>query len=290
MGKELARSEKLKSAIEDVLSEFKKAPRQKINQTDPDCANMSSIQGKHAGYNVQSVVDEKNGLIVHAEPVNEVNDLHQFANQIDQANEVLGKNCETACADAGYADTDELEKIDAKGIKVIVPSHRQALREGAKPFNKQEFRYDKERDCYYCPEGHSLTYRSTYHKTGNRYYMIMDKSLCNRCQHSGICTTGKRGRRLVRLHNEAVKEKLETQYEQKDSQRIYTSRKDLVEHPFGHMKRNLKTDSFLLRGQPGVQAETSLLASCFNIVRMISILGVSGMIRKLQTITALASA
>jgi len=249
---------------------------------------MSSIHGKHASYNVQSVVDEKNGLIVHAEPVGEGNDLHQFASQIDQANEVLGKNCETACADAGYADTDELEKIDAKGIKVIVPSQRQALHKGAKPFSKQEFRYDKARDCYYCPEGHNLTYQSTYHKTGNRYYMITKKSLCDRCQHLGICTTGKRGRRLVRLHNEAVKEKLETHYEQEESQTIYAKRKDRAEHPFGHMKRNLKIDSFLLRGRRGVQAETSLIASCFNIVRMISILGVSQMIRKLPTIMTLA--
>ena len=60
---------------------------------------------------------------------------------------MLEKNCETACADAGYADTDELEKIDAQGIKVIVPSQRQALRGGANPFCKQEFNYDEENDC-----------------------------------------------------------------------------------------------------------------------------------------------
>ena len=288
MEKELAKADKLKSAIEDVLSEFKKSPHEKINQTDPDCANMRSIQGKHASYNVQSVVDEKNGLIVHAEAVSEANDRNQFAKQIEQANNVLEKSCETACADAGYADTDELEKIDAKGIKVIVPSHRQALHDGPKPFNKKEFRYDKERDCYYCPIGHSLTYRNTYHKTGNRYYMITDKSLCYSCRHWGICTSSKFGRRLVRLHNEVVMEKMEIQYEQEESQKIYAKRKDRVEHPFGHIKRNLKTDSFLMRGRQGVQAETSLLASCFNIVRMIRILGVSEMIRKLPTIKEVA--
>jgi len=41
------------------------------------------------GYNVQSVVDDRHGLIVHAEAVNESNDVHQFRVQIDQANEVL---------------------------------------------------------------------------------------------------------------------------------------------------------------------------------------------------------
>ncbi len=285
MDKELAKAGTLKSTIEDVLTEFKETERKKINQTDPDCANMRSIQGKHASYNVQSVVDDKNGLIVHAEAVNDTSDINQFANQIEQAHEVLEKSCKTACADAGYADTDELERIDAQGIKVIVPSQRQALRQEAKPFSKQEFSYDKEHDCYYCPEGHRLKLSTTYKETGNKYYQITDKQLCYSCQHWGICTKGKAGRRLVRLHNEAIKKKLEAQYEKPDSQEIYAKRKARVEHPFGHIKRNLKTDAFLMRGCDGVQAETSLLATCFNMARMITIMGVSGLIEKLSTTT-----
>jgi len=133
MDKELSKAQTLKSSIKKALAAFKDTERKKINQTDPDCANMRSIQGKHASYNVQSVVDDKNGLIVHAEAVDDVNDLNQFARQIEQANEVLQKPCEVACADAGYADTEELEKIDAKGIKVIVPSHQQVSGDGKKP-------------------------------------------------------------------------------------------------------------------------------------------------------------
>jgi len=79
MDKELAKAETVKSTIKDVLAEFEATERKKINQTEPDCANMSSIQGKHASYNVQSVVDDKNGLIVHTEAVNDKNDLKQFA-------------------------------------------------------------------------------------------------------------------------------------------------------------------------------------------------------------------
>jgi transposase len=281
MDKELAKTQTLKNTIEDILKEFKETDRKKINQTDPDCANMSSPQGKHASYNVQSVVDDKNGLITHAEAVSDATDISQFARQIEQAHEVMEKPCETACADAGYADTDELEKIDAQDIIVIVPSQRQALHEDPNPFIKQEFNYDKERDCYYCPEGHRLKLVSVYKKTGDKYYQIMNKQLCFSCQHWGCCTKGKTGRRLVRLHNEEIKEKLEAQYEQTESQEIYSKRKDRVEHPFGHIKRNLKTDSFLLRGRDGVQAETSLLATCFNIARMITIMGVSGILQKL---------
>ena len=281
MDKELSKAQTLKSSIKKALAEFKDTARKKINQTDPDCANMRSIQGKHASYNVQSVVDDKNGLIVHAEALDDVNDLNQFARQIEQANEVLQKPCEVACADAGYADTEELEKIDAKGIKVIVPSHQQVSGDGKKPFSKQQFNYDKEHDCYYCPEGHELRLKQTCGKTGNKYYQITEKQLCYNCQHWGICTTGKVGRRIVRLDNEEIKEKLEAQYEQQESKEIYARRKSRVEHPFGHIKRNLKTDAFLMRGHDGALAETSLLATCFNMARMITIVGVSGLIEKL---------
>jgi transposase len=282
MGKELAKANTLKSTIEEVLLEFKETQRKKINQTDPDCANMSSVQGKHASYNVQSVIDDKNGLIVHAEPVNDTSDLNQFARQIEQAHEVLKKPSEVACADAGYADADELEKIDAQEVKVIVPSKRQAQRKAPEPFSKQEFTYEKEHDCYYCPEGHKLKLSTVYKKTGDRYYMITDKRLCFNCRHWGTCTTGKSGRRIFRSDNEELVEKFESQYGQEESQKVYAKRKDRVEHPFGHIKKNLKTDAFLMRGRDGVQAETSLLATCFNIARMISILGVSGLIGELS--------
>lgn len=275
-----------KEAIVEVLAQFDATAQRKINLTDPDCANMRSPQGKHASYNVQTVVDDHKGLIVHAEAVNDPTDLNQFAQQIEQAHEVLGKACESACADAGYADTAELEKIDAQGVQVIVPSQRQALRQGPKPFGKQDFRYDPQADCYYCPEGHRLKWSSTYPKTGNRYYTITDKQLCFACRHWGRCTASRFGRRVVRLHNEPVKEKLEAQYEQPDCQRIYARRKARVEHPFGHIKRNLKTDSFLMRGREGVQAEASILSTCFNLARMITIKGVFGLIRGLSLAAA----
>lgn len=285
MDKELASAEKLKSRMKDVLAELQESPRTKINLTDPDCANMASVQGKHASYNVQSVVDDKNGLIVHVEAVSDTNDQNQFARQVEKAIDVLKKDCKVACADAGYADTNELEKIDSKNIQVIVPSQRQALHGPEDPFAKQNFTYDREKDCYVCPEGHCLNHVATEKATGIKRYQITDKQLCLACKNWGRCTTSTTsGRRVLRLPNEDTRERLEQQYRQEDSQKIYARRKARAEHPFGHLKHNLKVTSFLLRGREGVQAETSVLAACFNIARMITLLGgVPALIRKLGT-------
>jgi transposase len=281
MDRELTQKKQLKERMQEALKTLKETGRADVNLTDPDCALMHSIQGSHASYNVQSVVDDKNGLIVHAEVVQEATDVNQFATQIGQANEVLEEPCKVACADAGYADTEELQKIDGQQIKVIVPSQRQALHEEEGPFSKSHFRYDKEQDCYWCPEGNRLRYDWTDKQSGKRFYQITNGKICRRCVHDGQCTSAKKGRRITRMALEEIKEKFEVQYEEPESQEIYKRRKARVELPFGHIKRNLKTDGFLMRGRSGVNAETSLLATCFNLARMITILGVSGLIDKL---------
>lgn len=282
MDKELAKSQNLQERIKEALSFFASEEKRYVNQTDPDCAIMHSVQGSHAAYNIQSVVDDQHGLILQAEAVNDTSDVQQFSRQIEQANDVLGTSCKVACADAGYANTDDLEKIDGKDIKVVVPSQRQALHEEEGPFSKSHFTYDAHQDCYFCPEGHRLCYLSTDKKNGKRHYRIEEKGGCFCCPHYGQCTQSPRGRKIIRLRNEEVKLKLEAQYEEASSQEIYARRKTRVEHPFGHIKRNLKTDAFLLRGREGVQAETSLLATCFNVARMITILGVGKLIDKLS--------
>lgn len=286
MKKELKNKKVLKVKVENILKELKEENKKAINTTDSECTRINSLQGSHQGYNLQGVVDEKYGLIVNEDVVSENNDLNQFAEQINQANEVLEKKCDTACADSGYANTNELQKIDKQKIKVVVPSQRQASRKEPKAFDKSNFQYDSEKDCYICPENHSLPYRRTNKREQNKVYMISEKTICKQCPHWGVCTKSQQGRQVTRLINEEVRQRLEAQYEEAESQAIYKLRQQKAELPFGHIKRNLKVDAFLLRGRDGVKAEASLLASCFNIRRMISIIGISALIEKLKNLAS----
>ena len=281
MKKELSNNETLKTKVSDILNKLEAEGKTSLNTTDADCTKIHGRQGSHAGYNIQSVVDEKHGLIVSSNVVNENNDLHQFANQIEQAHEVLAKKCLTACGDAGYADVNELEKIDSQGVKVIVPSAKQAEKvKRSDPFDKAHFQYDEANDCYICPEGKVLRYSHTESQKLKMTYRA-GVEVCRECKFLERCTTNAKGRTITRLHHEEVKKKLEVQYEQRQSQEVYKLRKEKVELPFGHIKHNLKVSGFLLRGLAGVKAEASILSSCFNIARMISIIGVAGLITKL---------
>jgi transposase len=280
MEEELIDQRNLRERIKGLLAEFKTkgdltkdGVQRTVNQTDPECALMRSIHGSHASYNAQSVVDDKNGLIVHADAVSETKDINQLSEQVEQAEEVMEKNCEVVCADAGYSNTKELEKLDGKDIKVVVPSQRQALHKPEKPFSKSQFTYNAHEDCYYCPEGHPLIY-STQKRGGEQLvYRIKDANLCRQCKNFGICTNARQGRKINRLLREELKEKIERQFNEPGSQEIYARRKTRAEHPFGHIKHNLGIRNFLLRGRDGAKAEISIGATCFNIARMITLLG-----------------
>ena len=270
---ELTDQEALRDKVKSILNDIEQQDRPSVNTVDPDCTKMHSRQGNHAGFNGQIVVDEKNGLIVSSDVVNENNDKHQFADQIDQANEVLGKKCDTACGDAGYATVEELEKIDNQDIKVIVPSQRQTEGKEPEPFDARNFIYDRKNDCYICPEGNILSLRNIERKRRRKIY-LGDSSTCRACKHFGDCTTNRlHGRKVTRLIKEDIRQKIERQYELPENQEIYKLRKQNAEHPFGHIKHNLGVAGFLLRGIAGVKAEFSIMTSCFNIARMISLLG-----------------
>ena len=278
---DLADQEALRCKVKSILNDIEQEGRPSVNTTDHDCTKTHSRQGDHAGYNGQIVVDEKHGLIVNDDVVDENTDNHQFAEQINQANEVLEKKCETACSDSGYAKVEELEKIDKQGIKVIAPSQRQASGKAPEPFDSRNFTYDRDNDCYICPKGKILSYKRIERKRRRKVY-LGPASTCRACEHFGTCTKNRiHGRKVTRLLKEDFRQKVERQYELPENQEIYKLRKQKVELPFGHIKHNLGVTGFLLRGLAGVKAEFSIMTGCFNIARMISLLGTEKLVESL---------
>ncbi len=142
---------------------------------------------------------------------------------------------------------------------MIVPQQKHTSSRKDTSFDKDKFQYDTEKDCYICPEDHVLSYRSVDTVKKSKKYQITDSALCLNCQNFNVCTKSKRGRRISRLINAEVRERLKSQYEEPESQAVYKLRQQKAEIPFGHVKRNLKVSAFLMRGRDGARAEMSLL-------------------------------
>ncbi len=287
MREDLNNKENLKNKITDALATIQKNDLEKINITDNDAINFKGRQGSHAGYNAQVVTDEKHGMIVSASVVAEGNDFNLFSQEISAANEVLENDCKIAVADAGYSSVLDLKKSLDDTLDVIVPNQKQALH-NPKPlgdFDREKFIYDEKKDCYMCPLGKTLSKKKLREEKALVEYRTPDKLTCINCQEFGNCTTSKDGRTVTRHVEEKLKEQLAERYDSESGKEIYARRKEVAELPFGHIKRNLNGGYFLVRGIEAVNAEFSLLASCFNMTRMISLLGgVSSIVNKLKLI------
>jgi transposase len=281
MPKELGQQQRLKQSIVNALGELakrsshtKNGKERDINRVDPQSTVMQSSQGKHPGYNMQSVVDNKNGLIVSVDAVSDANDQNQFAPQIKAAEQTLDKKCKIACADAGYSNVEHLIKVESEQTKVILPSQKQASGDPPQMFDKNQFVYDQQTDCYRCPQAQRLIFRRFQNtQRTKRTYRIERPAICRACQHFGSCTKSNQGRSVVRHVNEEVKEHIEQRFDKAEYRQIYENRKERVEHPFGYIKKAIGFTQFGLKGLDGARAEAAIVATCFNLTRMITLLG-----------------
>jgi hypothetical protein len=284
------KKEKLIERMRDVLAQLEKEPSHRsVNTTDPDAVKAKFRQGSHAAYNVQSTVDGKHGLIVNVDAVSQHDDSNQLSGQIKQAEEVLEIKPKHVVADSRYSSVKDVKGIDFD-INVIVPSMKQAQEDKGlhpiKAFDKKGFEYRAERDEYECPGGEILRFKNLT-PSGDRTYQGKG-SVCVKCRNFGSgdnrCTNCRTGRRVTRLADEVFKEYLEGNYKKTENQARYKLRKEKVEHPFGHMKRNLGIGQFLTRGRDKVNAEASLMGICFNMARMISLMGVPKLVMRLSEV------
>lgn len=277
--------------IKDVLVELEATGKKSINSIDSDCVNGKTRQGTHAIHNMQTTTDGKHGLIVNTECVGQSNDYNQLSPQMEQSSETIGHKPQHVVADSGYASVDDLKKISSE-INIVVPSKKQA--QAAKgacavgEFDRTRFIFNEEKNEYTCPMVNRLRYIGRSKATGQELYKAQG-SMCRGCVHFGDpklgkCTHCPTGRKIARLTDEKFKEQLEENYMKPENQKLYALRKETAEHPFGHLKRNLGAGQFLLRGKEKVNAEAAVLATCFNMARMMTIMGIQGLISAFRSV------
>ena len=286
--KELADQKTLKALIAEIAKELKESGKHKLNTTDSDSFVSKSDRGAKMYHNGQVVVDEKHGLIVNTDVVNQSVDANQLSVQAEQSQDTLDKKPKNICADNGYYSIGDIEKLDPE-INVIVPSQGQLIKERTpdkiKPFSKYAFTYNDTRDCYICPENKELrrTDLTIPDKPNAMIYQARRRD-CKHCIRFGVCTTSVNGRKIIRQTNEALMQRLAQIYDSDTGQQIYKLRKQKAELPFAHFKHNMNIRQLLLRGIAKAGVELNLCAIGYNLTRMISLLGVTGLKEAIITV------
>lgn len=251
-----------------------------ISLTDPDSRSMPLGGGRTTvvGYNVQFSVDPKHKLILDHQVTNNVTDRDLLSDMAKRAKEILGVDQLEALADMGYYHGKEIKACLDEGITPYIPKPRTSANRKRGLFAKEDFQYDPEKDCYWCPAGESLTFRfqTTEKKRDIKYYAT---PACAHCTIRHQCTSSKDGRRITRWVDEDLLDEMERRV--RASPEKMKLRKQLAEHPFGTIKRPWNQGYFLTKGLENVGTEMSLTVLAYNIKRAINILGVPKMLEAL---------
>ena len=260
---------------EGLSQQLAESGEKQISLTDAEARLMKGRQGHHVSYNVQIAVDSKHKLVADFAVTNEGNDVNCLAALAQGAQRELGAKELKVCADRGYYNTAQIKECEEAGIEVHMEKPERPSPAGIFPL--EQFSYDETKDVYTCPAGKRLSYRVTDKQKQVRCYWT---EACHSCPLKSQCTTGKGPRKIKRPFGQEAAARM--------LQRVATNRefvelrKQLVEHPFGTIKRSMGQAYFLLRGKENVRAETSLTLLAYNLKRVLKLMAMD------ELITALA--
>jgi len=253
---------------------------QQISLTDPDARSMAT-SGRGSGmvgYNVQSAVDTKHHLIVTHEVTNVGSDRSQLSRMTEQARTAIGSEAIEAVADRGYYNGEEIVACEQTGATVYLPKPLTSGINAKGRFGKQDFVYVTADDVYICPAGEKLTYHFTNEEDGKtlrRYWT----TACQGCALKHQCTTGKE-RRISRWEHEAVLEAVQARLDRNPDK--MRERRQTVEHPFGTIKSWMGATHFQMKTLKHVRTQMALHVLAYNMKRVMSLLGVGGLIEAIR--------
>ena len=265
-----------RSRAQADLARLEESGETQLSLTDPDARLLVKNGQGIAGYNVQTVVDEKHKLIVASEVVNDSSDVGQLHAMAKAAKDALGAEALQALADEGYYSSLELKACEDDGIVAYVPPSEGTGRlEKQDRFSRKDFSYEATADAYRCPAGASLypmkgRFQNTSGRVEIRY--ASRKAICDTCQLRERCLSRKATTRIIsRWEHEDVLERHRARMQ--GAGELMRRRFALVEHPFGTLKCRAGYRHFLVRGFNKVRGEWSLMALCYNLTRVLNILG-----------------
>lgn len=285
-----------KAQYELLQKQLNQSPATQISTVDPESrAIPHKTNVIEISYSTQVATDDKHSLVVHFEVTNE-NDRKALYPTVMAAKEAMGLPKDatlTALADKGYFNAEQLSACIQQNVITYVPPTYNRAKDAipAKGYHLEDFRYHPRTDTYTCPEGHCLTTnghwyvkvysRSEKTKSSSRFkHYKTDK--CLSCPAFQLCTVQKAGRVIERSEYADVIEQNNKRL--KEHKETYLKRQQIVEHPFGTIKRWWGYSYTLLKGIKKVGADLGLVYLCYNLKRVMNILSTGKLLKKLQII------
>jgi transposase len=267
--------ERLENALQELEKLQERKPGEKaknqvrVSSSDPQARVMHQSDGGLAlSYNAQISADAAHGLIVGVAVTQEANDCLQLLPAVDRVEARLQKKPQQMVADKGYTTRETIEamaerNIDFLGSRIEEDKRGRPVLERLPP---SAFVYDRERDCFICPEGKPLGYEGRHtKKKGFTYYRYeAEWRDCQSCARKPQCCpeNQKQGRSVVRGEESAAVLAFQQKMASEEAQAQYRRRGRVVEFCHAWIKSKLGLRQFHVRGLAKVQME--LLWACLT--------------------------
>lgn len=239
--------------------------------TDPD-ATGAKRRGEtrvKPRYQTHRAVDSANGVItattVGAGHENESIRLEEL---VFAHTEHTGHRVESVTADSKYGTADNLEFCEYNSIDAfIVPFRSNYTRSRNGRFSECCFRYDSERDVYWCPAGEPLK-RAGFRPDKDAHRYRASAKACNACSVRAFCTKGAKGRTLHRPVRAAILERAHARTRTERGQKQKKLRRWMMEGSFAHSVR-LGYKRARARGLRNMRIQDFLVAAVQNLLILI---------------------
>ena len=263
-----------KSTLEERLKLIAESEDGIVSTVDPDARIMhQGGDGRilDACYNVQTVADDKHNLIVDFDVTTCADDKGALPQMTERAKEIMGVDEIAVAADKGYYDGEDIAECERNNTTCYVPKTAQRKTAPDADYNRENFRYDSENDCYICPDGVVLYFKKICEIKGDFYKLYENPTACADCQNRSKCTKIRKGRKFFRSINRDFLDTIDARMLTDEAREIYSQRQRIIEHPFGTTKKIWGFNQFLCRTKEKVTAEQSLVFLAYNLRRVINI-------------------
>ena len=266
------------------------------NITDPESARIKGPHGYIQGYNGIAIADSGSQVIAAAEAIGSGAENGCFPEMLDalesNMREAGGKKeplkKSIVLGDTGYFSEDNLQEAKKRKIDVLIPDQQFRKRDPVfddrkkykdtdvkKYYGIDDFRYDKDNDCYICPAGETLPYKCEVEfksrgTRGKRYHS--KKSVCSVCRLKGNCISRKSDRNEFRSlfiaeqkYEENLSEEMRSKIDNPAYREIYSRRMQIIEPVFANMTYCKGMSRFTLRTQKKVNIQWQLYCIVHNL-------------------------
>jgi hypothetical protein len=170
-----------------------------------------------------------------------------------------------AVGDSKYGTAANIRALEDAGIRAYLALPETQHRDSPY-YPLAAFRYDPERDLFWCPQGHPLR-RERANPVREFYGYRGDPAVCNACPVRAACTPGTYGRQVHRSFHESYLDRVRAYHATEAYKRAMRKRSVWIEPLFGEAKDWHGLRRFRLRGLPKVNTEGLLVAAGQNLKR-----------------------